>query len=605
MRKNEFDKLLKAAVIQDAEEQGKLLSSDDAPIPEEAQARFSVALDRLMPIQQTESNAQRSGSASNRASRRWVGFAVGVPVLAATVLVAGLMLFGGGIKDEKMAEAAQEPSRPTALPAEPMEPAYEPPTGAPLEVGDPEPTYEPEWPSEPISTSEPASTSEPVSTSAPLPEPGGSSFGPAFILNGKELDVYTEHYFIAGTDDDIPLNAFLSSIGSYYVDSPYNKYQVQCYEIEGIRYIYDWESQVFALAEQYDSVVQAAKAQGRTPTNADFRTINLLPDGIEMQAEAWLDHSTLESVLRKMGLDITIEIDREENAIRVTMTKKETTAVPVDPERPDLQLKTQTWQGYDCLIPEGFVSAYESGNEFLAATEQMNDSDLFLMAYSLHTEADLSGWDSDVFSENHLKTLLGTIGAQADYADFIGISSRTVADGIVCYHLYNPSQKVYACLAKVLSDEENCLVMAGMAMGEPGIHEFDSIVSTFVNQSLEKSDDSFEIKDLIGTWTLVDPPSYAKSFTFHLVFESNEKVSLTISQDGKETANAEFTYIFADNTVRLYMESYEVYPDGSIVKEKEEYFLFVSDGVITYDLETDSLFAPNDEGGQSQFIRAE
>jgi hypothetical protein len=101
---------------------------------------------------------------------------------------------------------------------------------------------------------------------------------------------------------------------------------------------------------------------------------------------------------------------------------------------------------------------------------------------------------------------------------------------------------------------------------------------------------------------MIDPPSSAQGYTFELVFESDEKVTLNVSQSGK-TGSAAFTYILTDNAVHLYMESYEVYPDGSIVKEKQEYYLFVSDGVMTYDLETDTLSVPNDEGGQTRFIR--
>ena len=492
MRKNEFDKLLKAAVIQDAEEQGKLLSSDNAPIPEEAQARFSVALDRLMPIQQTESNAQRSGSASNRASRRWVGFAVGVPVLAATVLVAGLLLFGGGIKDEKMAEAAPEP----------MEPAYEPPTGAPLEVGDPEPTYEPEWPSEPISTSEPASTSEPVSTSAPLPEPGGSSFGPAFILNGKELDVYTEHYFIAGTDDDIPLNAFLSSIGSYCVDSPYNKYQVQCYEIEGIRYIYDWESQVFALAEQYDSVVQAAKTKGRMPTEAEFQAIDLLPAGVEMQAEAWLDHSTLESVLRKMGLDITIELDREENAIRVTLPEPEAAAVPDDPERPDLHLLAMKWEGYLCLYPETHQVFWSDERE-LDTGELVGLDEL---TYQKVAETEIVGTDLSVWNAEDYSTFADSnVGGGFSTADELEEVRRTeIVPGVTCLHLHHPTNEYYLSYAVLDYDGTDALFLIGVSYYDAsGIDDFDSIVKRFfaMNPELALTTQADMTAEQTKTWS--------------------------------------------------------------------------------------------------------
>jgi hypothetical protein len=101
---------------------------------------------------------------------------------------------------------------------------------------------------------------------------------------------------------------------------------------------------------------------------------------------------------------------------------------------------------------------------------------------------------------------------------------------------------------------------------------------------------------------MIDPTLSAQGYTLELVFESDEKVALNVSQSGK-TSSVAFTYIFTDNDVHLYMENYEVYPDGSIVKEKQEYYLFVSDGVMTYDLETDTLFVPNDEGGQTRFIR--
>ena len=126
--------------------------------------------------------------------------------------------------------------------------------------------------------------------------------------------------------------------------------------------------------------------------------------------------------------------------------------------------------------------------------------------------------------------------------------------------------------------------------------------SMTINQSSEKANVTFEIKSLVGTWTMIDPPSSAQGYTFELVFESDEKVTLNVSQSGK-TGSVAFTYIITDNAVHLYMESYEVYPDGSVVKEKQEYYLFVSDGVMTYDLETDTLFVPNDEGGQTRFFR--
>jgi hypothetical protein len=233
MRNKDFEKLLKEAIIQEAEEQGSALTPEAEPIPADAQARFDAALNgnRKEPKRMIADASSEQPQPVKRA-HRWLAYGLTAVSAVAVILTVALLIGTGGLRGTK--------------PQGPVMPAEQQPMQA-------------------------------ETTMEPLPEPGGgSNFGPAFILNGKELDVYTEHYFIAGTDDDIPLNAFLSSIGSYYVDSPYNKYQVQCYEIEGIRYIYDWESQVFALAEQYDSVVQAAKTKGRMPTEAAYSSAALV-----------------------------------------------------------------------------------------------------------------------------------------------------------------------------------------------------------------------------------------------------------------------------------------------------------------------------------------
>ena len=453
MRYKAFEKLLKEAVILEAEEQGRLLSPEASPIPQEVQARFDTALNGASPKQRIEDKPEKKKQVIRRRMRRWSGYALGAAALAATVFVVVLLIGTGSLFGAK---GGAMPPQDAEIPSSPLF----------------EPNDAPE---------EPDMQDVSDATPEPLPEPGGSSFGPAFILNGKELAVYTGHYFIAGTDDDIPLNAFLSSIGSYYVDSPYNKYQVQCYEIEGIRYIYDWESQVFALAEQYDSVVQAAKAQGRTPTNADFRTINLLPDGIEMQAEAWLDHSTLESVLRKMGLDITIELDREENAIRVTMTEKETTAVPVDPERPDLHLFTKEWQGYICLIPETF-EIQTATDQKLSATEEallkldmvalqtvgLTDMDYYLVAESMLNGKDLLIW------------YLAADGWDDKPEDFDKAESVEIAPGIVSMHYYNRNNDSYICIAKLNTIGTNTLFLAASSMTKTGTADFDGIAKEFL-----------------------------------------------------------------------------------------------------------------------------
>ena len=304
MRKRTIDKLLQAAIVEQAAEQGELWDREPVlePIPEESQKRFDAALYGEPPKQTGAEDffgqpAPKPAPGPKR--RRVLAFALTGVSLAAVVLVVGLMIGVSrgekGIKPDVLAPVNPDAQSTNAPPAGAgVRPAEAPAPGL----------------------------AEPTDTPTPEPGAAGESGGPAFFLNGKERNIYTSHYFIEDEETSIPLNAFLASVGAVAVDSPYNRYMVQCYEIQGIRYIYDWESQVFALEEPYDEIVQKLKAEGRTPTEADFREIDLFAqEGYEpeMQAETWLDHRILERVLRKMGLDISIEIDREANAIRVEM----------------------------------------------------------------------------------------------------------------------------------------------------------------------------------------------------------------------------------------------------------------------------------------------
>ena len=108
------------------------------------------------------------------------------------------------------------------------------------------------------------------------PEAGGSFWGPKLYLNGKELNVYTEHYFIEDEITYIPLDAFLASVGAVFTDSPYTKYQVQSYELCGIRFIVDEVTQVFALEREYDAAIQELKAKPGNPvTHANLQKVDL------------------------------------------------------------------------------------------------------------------------------------------------------------------------------------------------------------------------------------------------------------------------------------------------------------------------------------------
>lgn len=465
MRKRAFEKLLKAAIILEAEEQGARMTASDEPIPAAAQARFDAALNGTKKQRSAASAANGStadpSSAPQKSRRNWLGYGLAAASLAAVVLVVGLMIRLNG--DTKSAPMAAEPQAVEA-------------TAAPR--SDTQPTQEPEYVQAPESQSE--------------PEPGGEAkdnFGPTFVLNGKTLNVYTEHYFIAEDETSIPLNAFLMSVGAVYADSPYNRYQVQCYEIQGIRYIYDWESQVFAFADAYDDVVKTLKAQDKTPTKTDFRAIDLFAQEgyeLEMQAETWVNSVTLERVLRGMGLDITIEIDREANAIRVELADPQTdsTAIPEDSDRPALQLKTYAWQGYTCLVPETFDVTAAMDQE-LSATEKallmwdtdalqtvgLTDMDYYLVAESMLNGKDLLTW------------YLTADGWDDKPEDFDTAESVEIVPGIVSVHYYNRNYDSYICIAKLNTIDTNILFLSASSLTKDGTADFDSIVKRFVKMN--------------------------------------------------------------------------------------------------------------------------
>ncbi len=471
MRKRTIDKLLQAAIVEQAAEQGELWDREPVlePIPEESQKRFDAALYGEPPKQTGAEDffgqpAPKPAPGSKR--RRVLAFALTGVSLAAVVLVVGLMIGVSrgekGIKPDVLA-----PVNPDAQSTD------APPAGAGVR---------------PAEATAPG-LAEPTDTPTPEPGAAGESGGPAFFLNGKERNVYTSHYFIEDEETSIPLNAFLATVGAVAVDSPYNRYMVQCYEIQGIRYIYDWESQVFALEEPYDEIVQKLKAKGRTPTEADFREIDLFAqEGYEpeMQAETWLDHRILERVLRKMGLDISIEIDREANAIRVelAMPPTDSAAIPEDPEHPALRLKTYAWQGYTCLVPETF-DVWAAMDRELSATEEallMWDTDalehvgLVDLNYAQIPESELVGQDL-------LAWYLGNQKSDDTPKEYDRPIEREIAPGVVSLHYRHRQTHSYVCIAKLCSDGTNALLFCASSFTKDGTADFDSIAKRFLEMN--------------------------------------------------------------------------------------------------------------------------
>ena len=151
------------------------------------------------------------------------------------------------------------------------------------------------------------------------------------VLNGKELDVYTMHYYYDEEYAAVPLSAFLKSIGAEYADSPLNTYESRCYSFIGKRFVFVPNVHLFMLEDDYNVFLEQLEEDGKSLTRATARDSGLLPiskseiypngdDSIE-RAEILVHYETLMNALIESGIDITIEYDFEALAINVTLNE--------------------------------------------------------------------------------------------------------------------------------------------------------------------------------------------------------------------------------------------------------------------------------------------
>ncbi|MBR0437336.1 MAG: hypothetical protein IJK12_08855 [Clostridia bacterium] len=616
MRKRTIDKLLQAAIVEQAAEQGELWDREPVlePIPEESQKRFDAALYGEPPKQTGAEDffgqpAPKPAPEPKR--RRVLAFALTGVSIAAVVLVVGLMIGVSrgekGIKPDVLAPVHPDAQSTNA-----------PPAGAGVHPAD----------------ATAPGLAEPTDTPTPEPGAAGESRGPAFILNGKERNVYTSHYFIEDEETSIPLNAFLASVGAVAVDSPYNRYMVQCYEIQGIRYIYDWESQVFALEEPYDEIVQKQKAEGRTPTEADFREIDLFAqEGYEpeMQAETWLDHRILERVLRKMGLDISIEIDREANAIRVELADKPEAAEPLRAE--DLIGTWNKWQADNVDFSDQFTlredgtatrtqrlyseQEYEGTYSvrddaalltFGAVTQQavcdpkadvmlLFDSPLSWLSYYRDSRNDIKEhwfeikWETlpnKTIAQEELSGVWELKRAESAFAsvDLSGLSGfltfvqgklpqmrvqmQLAGRGVSVTRYYELDDSV---LYVENEDQWGNILMANEAILDPDTNELKLCYvwtkrpltradSVLVFEKLPEAEEVLTREGLVGTWKLYGGMLYSAGGQMTLFFREDGTVQIRSKKDGIFTTSDMDSYSIVDNTVHFYKDGEEYRPFG-------------------------------------------
>jgi hypothetical protein len=141
MKKRAFEKLLREAIILEAEEQGaRLAGMPTESIPAEAQARFDAALKTERQTAAPETTPEipvKQETRARRIGRRWLVGGLAVVTTAALIFVIGLMAVSGISKGTKAAEAQPADQQPPewtaeAQPEQPEAPAEEPPeTSAP------------------------------------------------------------------------------------------------------------------------------------------------------------------------------------------------------------------------------------------------------------------------------------------------------------------------------------------------------------------------------------------------------------------------------------------------------------------------------------------
>jgi len=157
MKKRAFEKLLREAIILEAEEQGaRLAGVPTEPVPEEAQARFNASLktERQTAARETVQEIPvKQESRARRIARGWMTAGIAVVTTAALIFVIGLMAVSGISKGTKAAEAQPAEQQPPEWTAEeqPNMPEEQPeaPEEEPNETSAPAPGAAEQQPPEP------------------------------------------------------------------------------------------------------------------------------------------------------------------------------------------------------------------------------------------------------------------------------------------------------------------------------------------------------------------------------------------------------------------------------------------------------------------------
>ena len=424
MRNKNFDKLLKEAIILDAEEQGARMEPSAEPIPAEAQARFDAALNgKRKEPKKTNDNAfwEQPQPRPVKRAHRWLAYGLTAVSATAVVLVVVLLVGTGmGIRGAKATEPGEAQPMQAETTLEPLS------TVEPFAPTEPEPEFQPPEPG----------GSEPEPTAPIEPEPGEAQPQDALIgtwtLKAMESEDESQSGQIAIVNAMIAAGQYEATYtflsdgnGLFYCDIQGEKTaQAFTYVIDGDKLTFGGETMTFAV---------------------EGDRLSLTEEGL--------------TLLFDRGDSGTAEGEKHS----------------------DLPLKTETWQGYTCLFPETFeIRTVES--QKLSATEEallkldmealqtvgLTDMDYYLVAESMLNGKDLLTW------------YLEADGWDDKPEDFDTAESVEIAPGIVSVHYYNRNYDSYICIAKLNTIGTNTLFLAASSMTKAGTADFDGIAKQFV-----------------------------------------------------------------------------------------------------------------------------
>ena len=195
------------------------------------------------------------------------------------------------------------------------------------------------------------------------------------------------------------------------------------------------------------------------------------------------------------------------------------------------------WNGFRCVVPNAYVTNMYGPNGIMSQAATNEESyGLDLLSYYFRTGRDYSDWDNNPFTREQIELLLSVYGAEDQAEHFSGVASFEAGNGVICYHLLDEKNQLYASFAMPYYDEHEAVVMVGASSQKAGIDVFNGLVrkevalkikvnpSEITNLSVKRSErDDFIAYTIEGVlYILTEDPSISKDIADYELFGKSE-----------------------------------------------------------------------------------